>query len=360
MNVFTLLEDPVNGTLQNDSCAAKVGIETFEFAFVTRNGRSLAPANPLDATLATYTPDLNRILLMSSGDRVRVTMHDTPDGLRADLADLTSGQSGSMTASPANGFAQFKFAPHGKSCKAIPYAFHPMYSTASEQTRVPWAAHSYNIAFSEEIGHFQHCDGAAVPATSFGLDAAGSPVTCPAGNTEDGGRAPDEDDDFCFPASRSLLVQVQGCTDSNTGFDGVSYEPVWPDGDTALHPTPVRVTSPLTGRNYDRNYPRAALEADLPRIEATCDPDTGAGCTQIPITDQGDPAQFYPYFSTTSGAQCQWQFGGAIPGAASDFGAEAQWGPILSLEYLVFGGGGATHQQFNDYRNIFGSNPCPA
>ena len=57
MNVFSLLEDPVAGTLQNPTCAAKVGIETFQFAFVTKNGVAQAPANPLDSTLATFTPN---------------------------------------------------------------------------------------------------------------------------------------------------------------------------------------------------------------------------------------------------------------------------------------------------------------
>jgi hypothetical protein len=66
MNVFTLLEDPVNGTTQNATCAAKVGLETFEFAFLTRNGRSQAPANPLDATIQTYTPDPRKDLFMNS------------------------------------------------------------------------------------------------------------------------------------------------------------------------------------------------------------------------------------------------------------------------------------------------------
>ena len=102
---------------------------------------------------------------MSSGDNLRVSIHDTADGVQAQIDDLTSGQSGSMTASPANGFAQFQYAPTGTSCNTIPYAFHPMYSTSSEQTRVIWAAHSYNVAFSDEIGHFENCNGAAVPAT---------------------------------------------------------------------------------------------------------------------------------------------------------------------------------------------------
>ena len=51
-----VLEDPVNGTLQNSTCAARVGIETFQFAFVTKNGVAQAPANPLDSTLKTFTP----------------------------------------------------------------------------------------------------------------------------------------------------------------------------------------------------------------------------------------------------------------------------------------------------------------
>ena len=67
-----------------------------------------------------------------------------------------------MTASPAHGFTQIQYDPTGTSSSAIPYAFHPMYSTASEQTRVIWAAHSYNVAFSDEIGHFQFCNGATV------------------------------------------------------------------------------------------------------------------------------------------------------------------------------------------------------
>src|SRR5215467_3394052 len=69
MNIFSVLEDPVAGTLQNPTCAAKVGIETFQFAFVTKNGVAQAPANQLAATLATYTPNPKQDLFMNSGDR---------------------------------------------------------------------------------------------------------------------------------------------------------------------------------------------------------------------------------------------------------------------------------------------------
>ncbi len=380
MNVFSLLEDPVNGTLQNATCAAKVGIETFEFAFVTHNGRAQAPANPLDATLQTYTPDPRKDLFMNSGDRIQVTMHDTPQGVQAELVDLNTGQQGSMTASPANGFAQFKYDPTGTSCIGIPYAFHPMYSTSSEKTRVIWAAHSNSIGFTDEIGHFQACNGPnPIPATPFGVDASGNPISCPAGNTEDNAEPTDVDDNYCFPASESSLVQLNGCTDTNTGFDGASYQAAWGDGNP-LHPTPIRFTSPTTGPGYSRQYERAALEADLPRIETTapnaCNRTTGAGCTLIPLTDDGQPAQFYPYFSIAASHSardrfvgfdghggrggCVWQFGATPPGTTTDFGKNAGYGTLLFNPYLVFGGGGATAQLANDFRNVFSSNPCPA
>src|SRR2546430_17708788 len=93
-----------------------------------------------------------------SGDTLSVTLKDTQGGFNVIIRDLTTGQTGSMTASMANGFAQVVFDPDAKTCTSRPYAFHPMYATSSEHTRVPWAAHSYNVAFSDEIGHFNYCD----------------------------------------------------------------------------------------------------------------------------------------------------------------------------------------------------------
>jgi hypothetical protein len=94
---------------------------------------------------------------MRAGDRLELSIHDSPAGLVTRIDDLSTGKSGSMTASVANGFAQVNYDPNAATCTQAPYAFHPMYSTASEHTRVPWAAHSYNIAFSDEIGHFEYC-----------------------------------------------------------------------------------------------------------------------------------------------------------------------------------------------------------
>jgi hypothetical protein len=325
------------------------------------------PANPIDSTLTTYTPDPAKDLFMNSGDRIGVATHDTANGVQVVLDDHTTGQSGSMTASGANGFAQIKYDPTGTSCQAIPYNFHPMYSTSSPQTRVIWAAHTYNVAFSDEIGHFEFCTGpSAIPATPFGVDTAGNPIACPAGNVEGRGsdtEPTDGDDNFCFPGSEALLVHVNGCTDTNTGFDGVSYQRVWPDGNTAVHPQPWRFSSPLTGPHYNVNYTRMAFEADLPAIEAnTCNRTTGAGCTLIPTTDDGQPAAFYPFFSTLhrngSGHGCLWAFGNHLPGG-NDLGRNTQYGSLLTSTYLAFGGGGATVNRINNFRNII-SNPCRA
>ena len=379
MNIFSLLEDPVHGTLINPTCRAAVGTETLNFAFLTHSGVAQAPANPVQSTTTTFTPDPSKDLFMASGDQIAVTMHDTPNGLQTTINDQTSGESGSMTASPANGFAQMQYDATGTSCNAIPYAFHPMYSTTSSATRVPWAAHSYNVAFSDEIGHLQTCTGPIpVPATQFGVDATGNAVSCPAGDTENAGTSAasptDGDDDFCFPGSEALVFHVAACTDTNTGFDGLDYQPVWPDG-SALHPTSFKFSSPLTGANFDRPYSQVAFEADLPRIESTCNRATGAGCTLIPTTDAGTPAAFYPFFTTVAAPQgedqggnsngqgddqgktCVWQFGNVTPGTISDFGKNAEYGTLLYTPYLIFGGGGATVTRTNNFRAVV-DNPC--
>jgi hypothetical protein len=362
MNIFSLLEDPVAGTLQNPACASRIGIETVNFAFLTKDGVPTGVPNPVNSTTATFTPDKTRDLFMASGDQLRVSLRDTPDGVQAVIQDLTNNQSGSMTASAANGFAQVEYDPTGTSCNAIPYNFHPMYSTSSEQTRTTWAAHTTNISFDDEIGHFENCTGPTpIPATPFGLDANGNPIACPAGNVEGSGSntsPTDGDDDFCFPGSEALVIKINGCTETNTGFDGLSYQSVWPDGNQKLHPEPILFSSPRTGAGDSVPYSRVGFEADLPAIETgTCNRTTGAGCTLIPITDTGQPAAFYPFFSTVGSQTCQWAFGNDQPNTTNDFGKNAQWGSLLPSTYLAFGGGGSTVVRINDFRNII-SNPC--
>jgi hypothetical protein len=47
-----------------------------------------------------------------------------------------------------------------------------------------------------------------------------------------------------------------------------------------------------------------------------------------------------------------------LPGG-NDLGRNAQYGSLLTSTYLAFGGGGATVNRINNFRNII-SNPCRA
>jgi hypothetical protein len=360
MNIDSLSLNPVTGQANNPGCLNKVGEEYVNFAFITKNGKSTGPANPVAATTAgTYTPS-PADLFMNSGDHLNVAFTDTSNGEKVTIKDLTTGQTGFMTASKSNGFAQVKFDPNGTSCQAIPYNFHAMYSTSDTRTRVTWAAGSYNVAMDTEIGHFQFCRGPyAIPATKFGIDSLGNPTTCPGDDQEGTGvnRGPaDNDDFFCFPAHQALTFKVSGCAYTNTGFDGASYQRLWPDGNRAQHPTPFQFTSPLTGAGYNRQYSTVGFETDLPATESTCNTATGAGCTLIPQTDSGAPAAFYPFYTTAKvGGRCYWQFGNDIPGEISNFGQNAQYGTLLQQSYTNVGG--SSSPSYEDFRNII-SNPC--
>ena len=137
LNIDSVAVDQIHGTTLNIPCAQFIFAPTFEyvnFAFVTKNGHSLAPANPVDSTLATFTPDAARTLFMNSGDQLVVTLRDSEHGLRVEITDLTTHQSGLMTASAENGFGQVKYAPAPSTeCTNIPYDF--LRCTAPLQSR---------------------------------------------------------------------------------------------------------------------------------------------------------------------------------------------------------------------------------
>jgi len=363
LNIDSLSENMNTGGVLNSTCSAVTGLEYVNFAFITKNGVSQAPANPVDSTLATFTPNLTKDLLFHNGDTLTVAMGDTSDGFNITINDVTTGQTGSMTASAANGFGEVQYNPApSTACVNIPTNFHPAYSTSSENTRVPWAAHSYNVAFSDEIGHFEYCNGVN-PSTGHCV-AAG--VTDPAGV--------DADDVGCFSPANSTSVRVGGCLGTDVDFDGPEYSNTWPGTfsnaalDAQFHSTPIQFTSPLT--NGSTNYDRVAFEADLPRIEfATnppcqrhfanpADPSPGSGCVNPPVG-----ASFYPFYSTNSvGGQCVWQEGGDfIPGTTHDFGGSSvsEFGTAQFLLAYPAANGSPTIR-WNDFRNIQPSNPCPA
>ena len=354
MAIFSLNQDQNTGTVNNSACLGTVGLEPANFAFLTKSGTPHAPPGPLDLTEGSFTPNSATDLFMNSGDKLTLDIHDGAAGLTVIVHDLSTGGTGSMTASAANGFAQILFEPTSTSCHQAPYTFRPMYATSSEHTRVPWAAHSYNVAASDEIGHFEYCST---------VSAEGG--ECLSNNEG----ALDGDDAGCFSAAFSLLVQVGGCIATDNDFDGVSYQPVWPGTDPnrgqdeKYHPTPITFTSPVF--NGSENYNRVAFEADLPRIEAAdfggiCDRFTGANCVNPP-----PGSNFYPIYTTGTSTQtpsghCVWQFGGPfIKGTTNTFGGNsaAEFGPLLFSFYP--NPNPAIRLRTNNFRNVLSSNPCP-
>jgi hypothetical protein len=359
LNIDSFLENQNTGVFNNTTCENTVGDEPVNFAYITLSGAAQAPANPVSAVTnpAVFTPDPTKDLFMSSGDVLNVDLRDTANGLHITIRDVTSGQTGSMTAGTANGFGQIKYDPNGSGCTVIPNNFHPMYSTASEATRLTWTAHSYNIAASDEVGHFEFCKA---------VDAFGN---CTVGAGSDGS-AVDSDDTYCFAPPNlppGTGVQLGGCYNLPNGdldFDGPAYLLDWagtatnPKVDAALHATPFRFSSP-TFNNLSGHYSRVGFETDLARVEQDlsvnpCDPTTGANCV-VPPTG----AAFYPIYTTRgTGTGCQWQLGGTnIPGTTNTFGgtSTAEYGPLLQLFFPEVGG---VLFKYDDNRQVLSSNPC--
>src|SRR5262249_10621928 len=148
----------------------------------------------------------------------------------------------------------------------LAHRLHPAYATSSEHTRVPGAAHTYNIAFSDEIGHFEYCSS---------VDKEFGPCTSLSGSD----KKPGLDDLNCvdpgFPAAFGLL-HLGGCLDADPDFEGVPYRSnPWPGSsqdpiqDALFHSERVIFSSPLfaDARGRVGNFSRVAFETDLPRIE---------------------------------------------------------------------------------------------
>ena len=345
------------GQQNNGDCVSRefqpAGLEPQNFAVVTKNGVPLLPSNPLGISFGTFKFDLSNVLSMYGGDIVKVSIEDTPEGVKVELDDITTGQSGSMIAGIAEGFGQVNFQPNASSCSVTPYAFHPMYDTSTVHTRVPWTEHTYNIAFADELGHFEFCNkfNASLQCTVPGVD---DPRL-------------DADDFPCanpgFFGLPSSFIQITGCIGADLDFDGTPYRLSWPGTnwatDASLHPEPIRFRGAQfrgPGNSGFDDFDRVAFEANMPGIEplSICALN-GAGCVNPP-----PGAQFYPIFSTTTSAngQCLWQFGGLnIPGTTNNFGgtSTAEFGGLLT--YFVPAVGGPSFL-VNNFRQILNSNPC--
>ncbi len=142
----------------NNNC-----VEPVNFAFIQRDGIPTGPPSPQESDVASSTPN-DQTLLMDPGDVISIHLFNAalPGGghaLEASERDLTTGQSGYMIASAANGFMTTSAAD----CSGTPFNFQPEYSTASAPNIVPWGVGPYEINTEFEIGHFEPCNQVTGP-----------------------------------------------------------------------------------------------------------------------------------------------------------------------------------------------------
>jgi hypothetical protein len=369
LNIDSFQSNDNTGQGNNPACAALTNGEYVNFAFIQTDGMPFPAGSP--SPLGPPVSTNANTLRMIGGDELIVTLADTSHGLKVTIQDLTTHQTGFMVASGANGFASVLWDPNGTDCAFathnLAHDFHPAYATSSEHTRVPGAAHSYNIAFSDEIGHFEYCSSVA---QEFGA------CTSLTGKDKKTGLDDLQCVDPGFPVGFGLL-QIGGCIDADADFDGVPYRNnTWPGSfkdpvrDALFHAEPVIFSSPLLTDAKGRmgNFSRVAFETDLPRIEFATTPPCqrhlsnpadkhpGHGCVNPP-----KGAAFYPFFSTRlDSSGCRWQEGGPfIPGTLDDFGGSsaAEFGPILANFYPATNG--QAQFIFENFHRTLPFNPCP-
>jgi hypothetical protein len=357
--------------------------EPVNFAFLQTNGIPAGPPSPQLADASTELPNSNT-LLINQGDVLQISITDPAQGFTTVIRDLTTHQTGYMTASAANGFMNTNI----NTCNGTPYTFHAEYNTAAPQNGVPWAALEGGVLMEQEIGHSEVCssltnqdpvsesfaDGQSFTDTSVydtcvgGSEGRGqvgegpcSPTTglcqnaetqgpngpqaCPTSNPASGVLC-EYADGYCFQkGSRTVLINGVSTTETadanqcfadrfqngDLDFDGLSYQSsAWPNGGPN-HPTAVEYAGPFTN---GKTYPQVQFETDIGGSSFLCDTATGVGCQAPPIG-----SNFYPYWSLSpkffpfgsKAASCVWNFGGQLPNTLENFGKDAEYGtPALN------------------------------
>jgi len=357
--------------------------EPVNAAFVQTNGVPTGPPSPQLATVNSMLPNAHT-LLMSPGDVLQLSITDPSQGFTATIHDLTTGQTGWMTASAKNGFMNTNIG----TCDGTPFTFHAEYSTATVSHGIPWAALEGGVLMAQEIGHSEVCsslasqDPLSLPfanGTSFtdtssydtclggpeGLDAMGAgpcapspaqgtivcrnalrqgrhgPVGCPSKDADTGLRCQFADG-YCLPHG-ARIVQVSGVSETawsdanecfanryqngDLDFDGLSYQVfAWPNGGPD-HPTAFQYVGPLMANGQP--YPQIQFETDVGGSAVLCHLSNGAGCVVPPVS-----ADFYPYWSLGSQpaalgsklTSCVWNFGGDLPDTVENFGGDKEYG----------------------------------
>jgi hypothetical protein len=359
--------------------------EPVNFAFLQTNGVPAGPPSPQLSDVSTFLPNSDT-LLINQGDVLKISISDPPQGFTTVIRDLTTGQTGYMVASAANGFMNTNLT----TCNGTPFTFHAEFSTASVTNQVPWAAdiaggplvvqeigHSevcnslkFDDPFSESFANGQSfldqdtydtCVGGSEGPKTIGegpctANVAGvttcqdaetqgpdGPQACPTDNPASGTLC-EYADAYCFPQG-SRVIEVNGATttawsDANQcaadryqngdlDFDGLSYlRSAWPASGNPNRPTSLGLVGPFLGNGQP--YPQIQFETDINGSAYLCNTATGGDCTAPPIS-----ASFYPYYSLSSASasplgsdktSCVWNFGGNLSDTIENFGGDAQYG----------------------------------
>jgi len=382
--------------------------EPQNFAFLSRNGKPTGPPGPQKANIHSYTPN-KHTLMINPGDVLKLSITDPAAGFTTRVTDLTTGQTGWMTASAHNGFMNTNYL----NCKGIAHTFHAEYATAAPQNQVPWAALQGGVLMEQETGHSEVCtslknnDPAKFPGfsdrhiydTCVGSSEGGKkdvgeggcnaktgvcknpttqgttgPIACPTKNFNSG-QLCEFADGYCLPqGTRTVVInhhkvketspvnwcQADRFQNGDLDFDGVPYQKTsWPDGSPNV-PTSIRYAGPFD--QAGNSYPQIQFETDIPGSEFLCNTFTGLNCTVPPLS-----AHFYPFWTLTSkkgqnvghglfpAGACVWNFGNVIKGVTTrTLGKDAQYG---APAVLVYGGTSISTVKSNPQVSAKG---CPA
>ncbi len=368
-------------------------LEPVNFAFLQTNGVPAGPPSPQLSDVSTLLPNAHT-LMINPGDTLRVSISDPPKGFTTTIRDLTTHQTGTMTASAANGFMNTNIAD----CTGTPFTFHAEYSTAKQPNQVPWAALEGGVLMQQEIGHSEVCnsvknqdsftsttsysdpkdfdtcvggsegpgktgEGPCDPNTGICQNAStegpNGPVACPTNDSNSGMNCEFADGNCFQKGTRPVTLNGVAATESSAAnqcfdnryqngdldFDGVSYQAsAWPDG-TMNHPTAFEYVGPFQANG--RPYPQIQFETNVGASEILCNVSTGKGCT---VPAQG--SKFYPFWSLSlqpaplgsHQTACEWNFGNVLPKTFKTFGKDAQYG---KPDLAIFGGTSTSPVQAN-------------
>jgi hypothetical protein len=315
----------------NNNC-----IEPVNFAFIQINGVPTGPPSPQLGNANTVTPNVNT-LLMNPGDTITVQMSDAkiPGGhaLKVVETDHTTGKSGFMVASGANGFMN----TDPFSCAGQKFNFEPEYNTARSANIIPWGIGPYMINDEYEIGHFEPCtsvSGAATTMVGDVTDTYYQHCSGPYEKPNDPSSGFEPTDAPCYMAGdthNSLATGspnlVTGCAVYNAGgdldFDGTPYWADWPaSAKTSNFPTPFLQDQPTTSGGKRYSAVQFMTDISASEVNSSCDLFTGSGCDMPP-----KGAHFYPYWTQAKvKGTCVWEFGNMTNG--NSFGKDAQYSKV--------------------------------